>query len=77
MPIKKRFRAIQLGRDLYLHPKTYKRLIRLSRRCKDLRPVLAKIKVRYSLPPLTMGFSLDDINRKVRFDEYKKARGDE
>jgi hypothetical protein len=53
-PIKKRYHAIQIGRDFYIHRKTYKKLVKLSRRGRDLTPLIKKLRTKYSLPALTL-----------------------
>lgn len=54
--VKKRYLAIQVGADLYLHPKTYKRMIRCKSKSKKFMRILSRIKVKMSLPALEFGY---------------------
>ena len=56
MPLKKRNQALQIGGDYYIHRKTYKRLCKLSRQGKDLRPVLERIKVKHRVHSAALSF---------------------
>lgn len=67
MPIRKRWRAIQVGRDYYLHKKTYRRLVRQSRRGADLRSLLERIKTTHRIPSF-------DLNPFGRFSGFGGIR---
>lgn len=53
---KKRYVVIKIGNDIYVHPKTYKRLCRYESSREKFTRIIKKLKIKCALPKLDLNF---------------------